>query len=98
MKVDVKIRHNFSSYYQFRLITNDVSFFYNSSMSDELDIDYEEFKERLLKVIGERKILKSANEFVFKIKNPKELNSLVEDFKNEFVNELVALSLGGEYY
>lgn len=98
MKADVKIRHNFSSYYQFHLITNDVSFFYNSSMSDELDIDYEEFKERLLKVIGERKILKSANEFVFKIKNPKELNSLVEDFKNEFVNELVALSLGGEYY
>lgn len=93
MRVEVKIRCFFVPYYQFMLVKNLMDFTYNSSMSDVLNVDNEVFKKRLLKVIGQRKIVNYVNEFVFKVKDFKEIDFLVEDFKNEFVQELVALNL-----
>lgn len=83
----------FVPYYQFVLVTDLKDFTYNSSISDVLNVDNEVFKKRLLKVIGQRKIVNYVNEFVFKVKDFKEIDFLVEDFKNEFVQELVALNL-----
>lgn len=95
MKIEVNIRRRTDNHYQFFLTYNGFACFYNSSMSNELDVEYEDFKKRLLKIIDKRKIVKSANEFVFEVDDSKELYSLVDNFKNEFIKELTILEFEG---
>lgn len=96
MRVEVMIKYCFDACYQFALMVDEAIFFYNSSISDILDVEHRTFVERLLKVINDRKIVKSINEFVFILNDQSETKQLIEDFKNEFVNEMITLSLGGE--